>query len=168
MSMTDAPVWLAHVAELVIPTIMRHEGLRLRVYRDTKGIRTIGYGCNLEAPEAKKVCYQAGVSYIGLMVGTDKLTEEQAKNILTLQVFGVIEDAMKLFPNFLEMPNNVKIVVCDMIFNLGAAGFREFVHLNAALNAGQWKVAASCMQHSLWYAQVGQRAKDDIALMEAA
>jgi len=36
--------------------IQRHEGLRLKVYDDTKGIKTIGYGFNLQKRAVNVVC----------------------------------------------------------------------------------------------------------------
>lgn len=47
----------------------------------------------------------------------------------------------------------------DMLFNLGLPRFSEFLHTIAAVRAGEWIKAAAHAQQSLWYGQVGARAK---------
>ena len=78
------------------------EGLKLKVYKDTKGILTIGYGRNLESK--------------GIDIN-------EAEIMLSRDVNDVIVDLIDIFPNFYSMPENLRIVLVSMMFNLGKDGF---------------------------------------------
>ena len=50
-------------------------------------------------------------------------------------------------------------VVVNMMFNLGPNRFNAFKKVNAAIEAGEFQVAADEMIDSKWYRQVGNRAE---------
>src|SRR6185503_16793342 len=60
-----------------------------------------------------------------------------------------------------------KIVVIDMVFNLGAAGFGQFHDTIHAIKTGHFAQAADHMLQSLWARQVGHRATEDAAIMRS-
>lgn len=150
-----------------VSLIRRHEGLRLKAYRDTAGKLTIGYGFNLDAGASKAICGQLKLDYEAVR-GGQAITEAQADAILDLQLGIVNAQARTLFPNFNQMPCDVQAVVQDLIFNLGLAGFLKFHDTIASLKAGDWKGAADNLQDSLWARQVLNRAAEDIELLRNA
>ena len=91
------------------------EGLKLKPYKDTQGILTIGYGRNLES---------RGIN----------LTE--AELMLNRDVNDVVADLVDIFPNFFSMPENLRIVLVSMMFNLGKDKFLSFKKFIDAVRRG--------------------------------
>lgn len=146
--------------------IRRHEGCRLDTYRDTVGKRTVGVGFNLDAPTAPAICQQLGIDFGAVRDGVYRLTEEQADRIFAVQYARVRSQARVTFPDIDAMPDEAAAVICDMIFNLGYAGFLLFRKFIEAMKAGRWAVAIAEMEDSHWAKQVSNRVKDDVELME--
>ena len=94
------------------------EGLRLKVYKDIRGVLTIGYGRNLESK---------GIS----------LTE--AEIMLNRDVNDAISDLIDIFPNFYSFPENLRIVLVSMMVNLGKDGFLTFKRFINAVKKGDKK-----------------------------
>ncbi len=118
-------------------TLIRHEGLRLKPYRDTVGKLTIGVGRNLDD------------------VG---ITEDEAMYMLHTDIGRV---RVQLAGSFVWYPglNSVrKDVLINMVFNLGLGRFKRFRRLIAAIEICRWDQAAKEMLDSKWAKQVGRRA----------
>lgn len=147
--------------------LQRHEGLRLKVYDDTKGLQTIGYGFNLNAAGAPSICTQLGLDYAGLKSGAVSLTQDQADAVFQYQLGIVQSQAARIFPNYGAMPEKVQAVVCDLLF-MGEGTFLTFHQTIAALKAADYKVAADDLVNSLWYREVGIRGVEDVAILRAA
>ena len=114
----------------------KHEGLRLKPYRDTVGKLTIGIGRNLD----------------------DKgITRDEALFMLRTDIAECLAD-LKTFPWFKGLNEVRQRVVLDMRFNLGPKGFRGFVGTLAAIEAGDYAGAATRMLASKWATQVKGRA----------
>lgn len=112
-------------------------GPELFPYHDTVGKLTIGYGRNL----------------------TDRgISREEAELMFSNDLAEAIADAESL-PYYTRLDPVRKLVVCDMVFNLGLTKFRNFVKLNAALGRGDYVRAAHEMYDSKWYRQVERRAR---------
>jgi len=84
--------------------IARHEGLRLKPYKDTVGKLTIGYGRNLDD--------------IGITI-------EEALMLLESDIMNSQKSA-NTFKWFKGLDEVRQSVVIDMIFNLGLTGFKKF------------------------------------------
>ena len=151
----------------VIDLLTKHEGFRATCYRDTVGKLTIGIGFNLDAAGAELRCIAAELDYAALR-GGQAITLEQAQALLAEGIQSAQDVATITVPGFPEMPDNVQLVIIDMIFNLGSAGFHRFHVMIAALIDHDWLRAANAMRASLWYGQVGVRATNDIALLLGA
>lgn len=147
--------------------IQRHEGIRLHVYDDTKGLQTIGVGFNLNAAGAPSICAQLGIDYEGLKSGAVSLTNDQADAVFQYQLGMVQSAAARIFPNYGAMPEKVRAVVCDLLF-MGEGAFLTFHKAIAAFKAGNWKGAADELVDSLWAKQVGTRATEDVAILRVA
>lgn len=152
----------------VVAHVLKYEGYRAHRYKDSRGIWTIGIGFNLEDPTAKTTCELYGLNWQALIDGNASMVYFDAVKVCSYKICGAAFSAAKIFAAFQSLPDSVKIVVLDMLFNLGAPTFEEFHDTIQAINSGDFKAAAAAMKQSKWYGQVGQRAIDDCALMSAA
>lgn len=153
---------MSFVSEL----IQRHEGIRLQVYDDTKGLQTIGVGFNLNAAGAPSICAQLGLDYAGLKSGAVCLTNDQADAVFEYQLTAVMCQAARIFPTWATMPEKVQAVICDLLF-MGEGTFLTFHQAIAAFKAGNWKCAADELVDSLWFKQVGTRATEDVEILRS-
>ena len=124
--------------------LIRHEGLRLKPYLDTKKKLTIGVGRNLDD------------------VG---ITRDEAWALLNNDIARVRREVKRAFPWFSKVNPVRKDVVLNMVFNLGLQRFRGFRKAIAAIKAQDWDEAARQMLDSQWASQVGRRARELAAMM---
>jgi len=118
--------------------LIRHEGMRLRAYRDSEGVWTIGIGRNIE---------------------TRGLTEEEVYYLFDNDVLTHTIEAQKL-PVFDKLDPVRQDVLISMVFNMGLPrllGFRKFL---GALEERDWPGASREMLDSRWSSQVGNRAQE--------
>ena len=123
--------------DILMEQLVRHEGVRLKPYRDTVGKLTIGIGRNLD---------DVGIS------------EDEAYTMLRNDIQSVIKDLNDHLVWWNTMDEPRRIVLANMCFNLGITkllGFRNFL-LN--LQKGDYEQAAKHMEDSLWHKQVKGRA----------
>lgn len=121
------------------------EGRRAYPYEDSVGKLTIGVGRNLEDRGLRP-------DEIDLMKKNDMAeAEREASGLPYWQKLGDIR----------------RVVVADMVFNLGLSRFVGFVRTNEALAAGDYDRAAAEMIDSKWYRQTGRRAKRLVEVMRS-
>ncbi|MCH8136115.1 MAG: glycoside hydrolase family protein [Proteobacteria bacterium] len=113
-----------------------HEGIRIKPYLDSVGKLTIGVGRNLDDTELSD-------DEVELMLNND--IERAAKNA-------------ERFSWWRELDSVRQMVVVDMLFNLGLAGFAKFRKTISFIGAGDYPKAAEEMLDSKWASQVGSRA----------
>jgi lysozyme len=123
----------------------RHEGLRLKPYRDAKNRLTIGVGRNLD---------DAGI------------TREEAVTLINNDIATVRREIERAFPRVSRLNPVRKDVILDTVFNLGLPRFRGFKKTIAAIMAEDWENAVREMFDSQWAKQVGKRAKELAAMMK--
>ena len=123
--------------ETLIERIKRHEGLRLRPYRDSLGNASIGYGHFLRIP----ISHNAAVTILRDDVMRAYLDFSQLSDAITI---GLTEKRQE--------------VLVEMIFNLGFNGVRNFKRMMGALTSRDYNRAADEMLDSLWAKQVKSRA----------
>jgi len=126
--------------------LIKHEGLKLFVYKDTMGIDTIGVGRNL---------VNRGI------------TREEALLMLDNDIKDFTEQLIKALPWVATAPEQVKIVLLDMGFNLGIQGLLQFSNTLNHIKLKQYKEAADDMMKSLWAKQVGVRAVEDCNILRS-
>lgn len=114
-----------------------HEGLRLKIYSDTTGHRTIGYGHNLE----------------------NGITKAQAEEILALDIDAAVADVMERFPWTDALDPARFAVLVDMTFNMGIGTLATFTTTLGLVRTGDYVGASEQMMKSLWSQQVGVRAR---------
>ena len=126
--------------------LIRHEGLRLKPYRDTVGKLTIGVGRNLDD------------------VG---ITEEEALQMLHNDITRVRTRLVNTFWWFQKLSRVRRDVVTNMVFNLGLGRFKRFKKMIAALEIFDCDQAAKEMLNSKWAKQVGRRATELAKIMRS-
>lgn len=114
---------------------------------------TIGWGHNLEAHPDPAYPARAGTT----------CTIEQADAWLVADIAEAEEAMLRRWPWMSALPRGVYLAVLNLVFNMGAAKFAGFVQTIAALRGHNYALAADELEDSLWYRQVGNRAKRVVA-----
>lgn len=125
--------------------LIRHEGIRYKVYDDTMGIPTIGVGRNL---------FSKGISH------------QEAIYLLNNDIEECIQDLRSIFNGWHSFDDGIKRVLIDMRFNLGPDGFRQFRKMIQAVKDKDYNKMAAEMKNSLWYRQVGYRGNSLINMVK--
>jgi len=123
----------------LLSSIRKHEGFRAKVYKDTLGFDSIGYG---------------------FAVKDLVLDEDIANIILQRKLEALIRSIEFKFSWYADLPNAVKDVVIEMCYQLGVTGFSKFKKTIAYLQNKQWKEASVEMLDSRWAKQTPNRAKE--------
>lgn len=115
-----------------------------RVYKDSLGFPTIGYGHLLKPGES----FPNGI------------TEETANKFLYDDMVSARNDSYKLG---LALPNDWQDFMVLMVFQLGITKTRQFKKMIAALKKGDYKEAVVQAKSSAWYVQTPNRVDAMIA-----
>jgi hypothetical protein len=83
--------------------LIRHEGKKSKVYKDSLGILTIGVGFNLERSDAKKRIEDLGLSFQKVKDGKQELTEGQILKLLDGDIDVAIAGCKGIFPKFTDL-----------------------------------------------------------------
>ena len=130
------------------------EGVVHEIYLDHRGLPTFGIG---------HLILKTDPEY-GLPEGT-AVSEERVLRVFLDDIDIVIDDCCKLYDDFYELPEEVQLIIANMMFNLGRPRLSLFRGMKAAVDARDWQKAADEMVDSLWYDQVPNRAKRLVARM---
>ena len=125
--------------------LIKHEGLELKPYKDTRGILTIGVGRNLE---------------------DNGIEQDEALYMLENDINRCKNELREIFNDFDELPENVKLVLIDMIFNLGKSRFLKFKHMISAVKNRNWGNMIKEMKDSKWCRELKNRCEDDVELVQ--
>ncbi len=147
--------------------ITKHEGRKLSVYTDTLGIPTIGVGFNLTRPDAQQALNAVGAPSRDDLLRGAQLTPATCDALLRRDIQACTDDLEKLFVGFDKMPEAVRLVLIDLRFNLGPTRLRGFANTLESFRRGDYRDCARRLRMSLWAKQVGKRADENIALLEA-
>ena len=120
----------------LLSSVIVHEGFSRYSYLDSVGVRTVGYGRNLD---------DRGIS------------REEAEMLLLNDLETSTEEAKK-FEFYENLTSNRRDVIVEMIFNLGLTRFKKFKKTIGYINQANHSAAADEMLDSKWADQVGQRA----------
>jgi len=146
--------------------IEKNEGRRDKVYEDTEGHPTIGVGFNLDRADAKEQIEALGLDYDDVRSGKTNLNDDQINSLLDADVDRAVDAARGNVENFDDLSDNRQAAITDMAFNLGSAGLGKFENMIDAVESGDFEKAADEMSDSKWAGQVGDRADQDMALMQ--
>ena len=123
------------------------EGVKYEIYLDHLGLPTFGIG---------HLVLDSDMEYgqeVGTPVSEDRVNECFAKDVET-----VLSESLQLYPNFEVLPEEVQLIIANMMFNMGRPRLSKFKGMRAAVDACDWNRAADEMVDSRWYRQVTNRA----------
>ena len=144
--------------EHFIDELIKHEGLKLQVYKDTLGIDTIGIGRNLEDRGiTKQELDELDIPSID-HVYEYGITEADAVYLATNDVQIVEEELVRAHPCVDRLDSVRQLIVMDMAFNLGVPRLCKFKKMWYAIHDSNFEAASFEMTDSLWARQVGNRA----------
>ena len=128
--------------------IAADEGCVYEVYLDHLGLPTFGIGhLVLETDEE-----------YGAEVGTP-VSEERVNHCFDNDVQQVLLDCIMIYPDFDDLPEEVQLIIANMMFNMGRPRLRKFVGMKEGVDHRDWNWAADEMVDSRWYKQVTNRAE---------
>ena len=132
------------------------EGCKYEIYLDHLGLPTFGIGhlVTERDPEYQKE--------VGTVVDEIRVNEVFEQDI---QV--TMNDCKKVYDDWDSMDETVKLICCNMMFNLGYPSYCKFKKMIQAIKDGDWLEAGNQMQDSRWYKQVTNRADRLISRMKA-
>ena len=125
----------------------RDEGVKYEVYLDHLGYPTLGIGHLItdDDPEC------------GASVGT-KVDSDRVQEAFEADVESVLSDCERLYVQFEHLPEEVKLIIANMMFNMGYTRLSKFKGMKRCVDARDWEWAADEMVDSKWYKQVTRRA----------
>lgn len=134
--------------------IRGEEGFKLKAYLCTKGKWTIGVGRNIQdrplstdeiallpsgtTVDRGFVCYPANLT----------ISKELAELMLSNDVKRCLGEARKLFVDFDSLPQVARMVIVDMLFQLGLRRFLGFRNMSAYMRSKTWHRAADELLNS--------------------
>lgn len=174
----------------VVRRLRINEGVSNTMYHDSVGVPTIANGFNLQRGDARSVLASVGADYDAVMNGA-ALTDAQVEGVLavTLADFDNGKSLWELASESLQpshfdtwLTDARKVVVCDLTYNLGDAGWDAFGSTRSLIDQGchdlaighaddahaSFNGAADHLTASAWASQVGDRARRDIAMLRSS
>lgn len=127
------------MSETLRQRLLRHEGIRLKLYRDSMGFMTIGVGRCLS---------KRGISEDEAMYMLDNDTE-QCK-----------EQVIKALSWVLQLDQGRREVLYEMCFQLGLNGLLGFKNTLSAIKEGRYADAKQGMLNSQWHHQTPERCEE--------
>jgi len=123
--------------ERIKETLIKHEGLKLDMYKCSAGVWTIGVGHNLE----------------------DKGISKRVAEIMLAEDIGdSLDDLERNIAYFYDLPEAAQEALVNLAFNMGIPRLMQFKKTLAYLRSGDYKKAADELLDSRYASQVGYRA----------
>jgi lysozyme len=122
----------------LVEMLMRDEGLRLKLYRDSKGIFTVGYGRNMR---------DRGI------------TQSEALYLLNNDIAACQGELDGNVAWWRLLNAQRQMAMLSLCINLGIYGLLDFKGTLKAMEAGHYGQAALRLLDSKWAGQVGHRAQ---------
>ena len=132
------------------------EGCMYVLYLDHLKLKTCGVGHLVRADDPE----------FDMDVG-DPVSEERVAELFEKDIGWTISDCQKLVPDFDMLPDEVRLIIANMMFNMGLTRMSRFLRLLAAVEERRWGTAADEMLDSKWATQVPARSGRLIARMRA-
>ena len=124
------------------------EGCVYEIYLDHLGYPTFGIGHLVTKRDREH----------GWSVGTD-VDEYRVHEVFEEDVQTVLSDCKKLYHNFYDLPEEVQLIIANMMFNMGLTRLSKFKGMKRGVDDCDWQAAADEMVDSRWYRQVTNRAE---------
>tara|TARA_Y100000356_G_C11194990_1_gene254370 strand:+ start:242 stop:688 length:447 start_codon:yes stop_codon:yes gene_type:complete len=124
------------------------EGCKYEIYNDHLGYKTYGIGhlCKKSEPE------------YNMDIGTP-VSKRRVNTVFAEDVMTTIDDCRRMYKDFDQMPEEVQLILCNMMFNMGYTRLGKFRKLKTNIEKQNWVGASKEMKSSKWYTQVTNRAE---------
>ena len=122
----------------LLEAIKLSEGFRDKVYKDTLGIDTIGYG---------------------FAIKDLVLDEDISEMILRRKLDTLIDRVNKRFKFLMNLPAEAQDVIYEMCYQMGVSGVSKFKNTLLYLENKEFRMASKEMLDSRWARQTPNRAK---------
>lgn len=143
--------------------IIANEGWHQTAYADPLGIPTVGVGFNLLRNDAPTKVRALGLDYDAVRQGLLALSDEQIAALLRQDLEKAMAGVAALVPGWSALTPPRRRALVDMAFNLGVGGLGKFSRFLAAVNRKDWQRAEAEIVDSLYFRQVGTRARRNAA-----
>lgn len=134
--------------------IKADEGLRLKAYKDSRGIWTIGYGYNLEAH-----------GYTPTHAAAVRWTKEKAEREFDAAFERCLASLDKNFPRWTTLDPARQAVAVSAMYQMGVGKVLQFAPTIKHIAAHEYEDAAQHMEASAWGRQTPNRVKRLAAMM---
>ena len=124
--------------------IKKHEGFVPKIYKDSLGYATIGYG-HLVLPEEQ---WEEGKEY----------SKEQLEHVFKTDFNNAVGQATGLMDG-MDLDDKAREVIIEMVFQLGVGGVGKFKKMWEALRNKDYGEASFQMMDSRWAKQTPNRAE---------
>ena len=118
----------------------RDEGVKYEVYLDHLGYPTFGIGHLITDDDPER----------GASVGT-KVDSDRVQEAFETDVESVLSDCERLYVQFEHLPEEVQLIVANMMFNMGRPRLSKFKKFCAAVAEQNWEEDAVQMADSKWH-----------------
>jgi lysozyme len=112
--------------------IKEHEGFKLKVYKDSKGFSTVGYGHKIDA--------DSPIDIRNLKEG-DEISKDRADRLFDMDFNDHLNAARKI-PGFNKASKKQQAALIDLTFNMGPNWYKGFPSFTKAFAAGDYEEAA--------------------------
>ena len=123
--------------------IKEHEGFIPKIYKDSLGKKTIGYGHLITEQDI----YEENKEY----------SKEDLEACFEKDFNSAVQSAETLI-NDIDLHSTAKEIIIEMCFQLGGHGVSKFKNMWAYLGDGDYVRASEEMLDSIWYQQTPKRA----------
>jgi GH24 family phage-related lysozyme (muramidase) len=132
------------------------EGTKNEIYLDHLGLPTFGIGHLVTEWDEE---YE-------LPVGT-AVSPDRVNQCFQVDVYGTIDECKILFEDFDELPEEVQLIIGNLMFNMGRPRLSKFVLFRQAVKDRDWIECGNQLKNSRYYTQVTARADRLIARLQA-
>ena len=132
------------------------EGVKYEIYLDHLGLPTFGIGHLVIDSDPEH----------GEPVGTE-VSEDRVNECFDKDVEIVLSDCETLYPDYYDLPEEVQLIIANMMFNMGRPRLSKFKGMKRGVDTRDWDTAADEMVDSGWYRQVTNRAERLVKRMRA-
>ena len=133
----------------LLENIKAHEGFSARIYKDSVGKPTVGYGFLVAALSPDELKLNGAKA--------EPMSKEVADKILNLKLKKLRKRLFGCLPWLESKPQSVQDTLIEMAYQLGLAGLMGFHHTLSCIEASDYAQAARNLKASLLYRQTPKR-----------
>lgn len=158
----------------VCSDLNRHEGYRKFAYPDPLSLLGTKYKSQpwgfkpareiltlIGQPESKGLPWTVGIGYtIGVTPDTTMTPEQAQRKLEDHIVTDLVPQMERVYPEWKTRHFVAQTVLFNLLYNLGPKGLSSFKNTLKFMTSGDYALAGVNLTKSLWYKQVGTRAKE--------